>query len=161
MYIDPEDFPFTSVPADIFSLLEPCIMIICACLPIMRPLVRRILPSAVSAKLSGSSRRAGYGGYGKSVGEEGLSQKKLHEKFGKKGFVKQDDEVMLTEMSYKTGEMENNTGERIIRDNDNEFVAVLETPEQSEKNPRPDWTRSSSRNRIEVTQEWTVKVERQ
>lgn len=45
LQIDLDDFTYSAVNADIFSALEPTLMISCACLPIMRPLFRRILPT--------------------------------------------------------------------------------------------------------------------
>ena len=54
--IDIPDFTYTSIPADITSLLEPSLMITCACLPIMRPLFRRFLPSVSGRSGNGNSR---------------------------------------------------------------------------------------------------------
>ena len=47
MQIDILDFTYSTIPTDIISLLEPSLMIICACLPIMRPLFRRFLPAVI------------------------------------------------------------------------------------------------------------------
>ena len=55
------DFTYSSLNADIFSLLEPTLMITCACLPIMRPLFRKLLPSMVH-RSSRNARSAGGGG---------------------------------------------------------------------------------------------------
>lgn len=39
-----EDLTYTKVPADIYSNLEPSLGIVCACLPIMRPIFDRCCP---------------------------------------------------------------------------------------------------------------------
>ena len=49
------------MPADVLSALEPALMITCACLPIMRPLFRKLLPASL-ARSSGARRGAGAGG---------------------------------------------------------------------------------------------------
>ena len=54
--IDLLDFTYTAISADILSLLEPALMITCACLPIMRPLFQKLLPSSLARS---SARRAG------------------------------------------------------------------------------------------------------
>ncbi|MCJ1246343.1 hypothetical protein MMC30_003550 [Trapelia coarctata] len=43
--ITPEDLTYSKVPADIYSNLEPSLGIVCACLPIMRPIFDKLFPS--------------------------------------------------------------------------------------------------------------------
>ena len=51
------DFTYDRVPTDIYSVLEPTLGIICACLAIMRPLFERLLPSSLAgARGSAGSR---------------------------------------------------------------------------------------------------------
>lgn len=45
LQIDIHDFTYTAIPADILSALEPTLMIVCTCIPIMRPLFKRFFPS--------------------------------------------------------------------------------------------------------------------
>ena len=57
MQIDVTDFTYTANPADITSLVEPCLMIICACLPVMRSLFQKYLPSLFGRGGESANRR--------------------------------------------------------------------------------------------------------
>ena len=64
VWIDPDDFTYTAVPADILSAFEPGLMITCACLPQMRPLFRSLFPTRSRSKYGhdyGNDRTSLYG----------------------------------------------------------------------------------------------------
>ncbi|MCJ1381296.1 hypothetical protein MMC17_004406 [Xylographa soralifera] len=50
------DLTYTKVPTDIYSILEPSLGIICACLPILRPFFDRIVPSSLLHSHSATHR---------------------------------------------------------------------------------------------------------
>ena len=155
MYIDLNDFPYTSIPADIFSLLEPALMVICACLPIMRPLFKRFLPSLSSIR--GSSKK-GMSGDTKGTGANDKAKFKRMSKQDE--FSRSGDEVMLTQMSVKTAEIDEESY-RQVEEIEYEDVVEVQVDHTKSKN---EWSRPASGreqmqtpdNRIGVTTEWVI-----
>ncbi|KZF23478.1 hypothetical protein L228DRAFT_238042 [Xylona heveae TC161] len=70
MYVTP-DFTWNMAQSFIWSCVEPCIGIVCACLPTLRPLLRTLFPRLFSRASGGkgsSGDTGGTGGTGKSNG---------------------------------------------------------------------------------------------
>ena len=82
-----EDFTYVTVPSDILSAFEPTLMITCACMPIMRPLFRRLLPTTVRSKYGrgyGNDRTSMYlsNRMAKKAGGGGVQMKQMKAKEG-------------------------------------------------------------------------------
>ena len=152
-FISPEDLTYTSVKTDVYSTLEPSLGIVSACLPIMRPLFEKVIPSRFlrsrgNGKNHGSVKgvtrisglpsnfvRAGRDttDFRKLLDVGGYPMERVTEEVHSKTLISDDDDRRLLGKSYHA-EISGN-------------VAVDESPDLEQAHPD---------SRINVTREWTV-----
>jgi hypothetical protein len=88
-----DDLTWNQSNAFIWSSVEPCIGIICACLPTLRPLIRRIFPNWLESERQGQSTGLSY--------KSGTSYRSS----GKAFRPQDEDEIVLTNTFGKGSHM--------------------------------------------------------
>ncbi|MCJ1393209.1 hypothetical protein MMC18_006081 [Xylographa bjoerkii] len=129
------DITYTKVPTDIYSILEPSLGIICACLPILRPIFDRILPASLLHSHPATSRRASHPAF-KAIASAGAAKPYSKGGAADEGFLGLKSEAGLFGM------------EDVRRETT--VVAGLKGDAETESTPR------GLESGINVTREWEV-----
>ena len=178
LQIDLDDFTYTAVPADIFSAFEPTLMIVCACLPIMRPLFRNFLPTNSRSRYGqnyhperSNTNRHGRINIISDAHKKQLKSKEAQNKHKNIALVGSDGFEMLTDVDSKpqsvvSGEPDEGRVGRHPTEKLGWAATVIGSRTQSPSLSRREREREAERsqtpvplNGIEVTREWTVELE--
>ena len=178
LQINLNDFTYDAVPADIFSAFEPTLMITCACMPIMRPLFRRMLPTNTRSRYGRSHNRDRASMFASNRGNKNGDTVDMHMKHiksketpskhrsivlpGSDGFYRLPD-VESKLQSSSSSEATPTITQGPLEKPANSVAAVSQSRTQSPAFGRKEKDRGQTptlpMQGIEVTREWTVELE--